>query len=99
MRTLLTTCALAMLMLSTTGCGNGETSLDPLPQGEVVYVNQAYLCPPEITAVIQIDNAQERWDAFKAAVVPIRETWIVPPDILTWLLKQAAELRRLREGE
>ncbi len=83
---------------STTGCRFGwRRTTDPAPPGgDVTYVRRGYIAPPEVESVLRIADAGERAKAFAEQARPIEDRFIVPGPVFLWLMKQAAEDRRLK---
>ncbi len=61
----------------------------------MVYVRRGYLVPPGIESVLQQPDPDARLQEFARQAQPIEDCFIVPPRIFSWLMKQAAQARRL----
>lgn len=86
-----------MLMLSMTSCTTGNEKTTDL---EVLYVQQAYLCPPTLPEMAQNTDDEARVKAMAKASIPLQDVWIVPTPTFRWMMKQIAKLKRIEaEGQ
>jgi len=101
MRRFLAALTLAMLAGSTgiwtTGCAR---TIDPSDAGRagVAYLHAGCFLPDDSLGVLDAADADERRRQFAAASVRLEGVFAVPKRTFEWLIKQAAELRQLREG-
>jgi len=57
-------------------------------------VEAGWWLPPDAEAIVRLGDEAQRLEAWRRAARPVAGGFLVPPEALEWLLKQAAELRR-----
>ena len=82
--------AVAMLLPSIAGCGNGSErpALDGMP---VAYVTDAYLVPADLPELLEAGDVE----AIMAEAVRVEGRYMLDKSTLSMLLKALATLRRL----
>ena len=100
MRTLTALCALAMSAALLTGCGSGGGRTAETDFVQARWLESGYYLPAEpARAILDMPDEKARRDAFFQSAILLQATWAVDRDTFLWLLKQAAEGRRMEERD
>ncbi len=86
-----------MLMLLIAGCGNGWTKTGEGDRS-ILYVHNGYLCPPDLADNISVGVKDGKQVVTVKGAILIQDYFLVPRDVMGWMMKQIAEYRRLKEA-